>query len=223
MWQSRRPRLKVCCIQDLNEARVAVALGADALGLVSAMPSGPGVIDEAASAAIAAQVPPTIATFLLTSRRSAGEILEQHRRCRTSALQLVDRVDPSVHSRLREALPGVSIVQVVHVVDEEAIEQARAVSEGVDALLLDSGNPHGPTRQLGGTGRTHDWATSRAIRDAVDVPVFLAGGLRPANVAGAVRRVRPFGVDVCSALRVDGRLDPSRLSAFVAELDRSGP
>jgi phosphoribosylanthranilate isomerase len=201
---------------------VAVALGADALGLVSAMPSGPGLIDEAEIAAIAAQVPPTITTFLLTSRRSAGEIIEQHRRCRTNALQLVDRVAPSVYSRLREALPGVSIVQVVHVVDEDAIEQARAVSEEVDALLLDSGDPHAPTRQLGGTGRTHDWATSRAIRDAVGVPVFLAGGLRPANVAGAVRRVRPFGVDVCSALRVDGRLDPSRLSAFAAELDRSG-
>jgi phosphoribosylanthranilate isomerase len=99
--------------------------------------------------------------------------------------------------------------------DAASLEEARAAAPEVDALLLDSGRPDLPVKELGGTGRVHDWQTSRAIRDAVDVPVFLAGGLHPGNVAGAIATVRPFGVDLCSGIRVDGRLDAGLLSSFM--------
>lgn len=209
-----RTRVKVCCIGSAGEARTAVAAGADALGLVSAMPSGPGVISEALIAAIAAQVPPPVATFLLTSRTDADGIVEQVRHCRTSVVQLVDRVESPVYEELRHALPGVRLVQVVHVGGGEALEEARAAASHVDAVLLDSGRPQAAVRELGGTGRVHDWDVSRRIVDALEVPVFLAGGLHAGNVADAIRQVRPFGVDVCSGVRTGGRLAAQRLQRF---------
>lgn len=217
------PRVKVCCITSLAEAHQAIAAGAAALGLVSAMPSGPGVIGEDEIAAIARAVPPPIATFLLTSATDAGAIIAQQRRCRTNTLQLCDAVDPAVHGSLRRELPGIALVQVIHVTGPEAVEEARAAAEHVDALLLDSGNASLPVKELGGTGRTHDWATSRRIRDAVAVPVFLAGGLGAHNVAAAIEAVRPFGLDLCSGVRTEGRLDPRKVAAFFAALAPPAP
>jgi phosphoribosylanthranilate isomerase len=209
-----RPRVKVCCIASAEEARAAVECGASAVGLVSAMPSGPGVIDEELIAEIAARVPPSVATFLLTCRQDAGSIVEQQRRCRVNTLQLCDRVAPEVHAELRARLPGVSLVQVVHVRGVESLDEALSVAPRVDALLLDSGDQSLAVKELGGTGRTHDWRVSRRIVEASPVPVFLAGGLRPENVAGAIEAVRPFGLDVCSGVRTDGRLDREKLKRF---------
>ncbi len=211
-----RTRIKVCCIASIEEARTAVRLGADALGLVSAMPSGPGVIAESRIAEVADHAPPCVATFLLTSRTDAGGVIDQQRRCRTNTLQLVDRMEPGAHADLRAALPGIALVQVIHVEDEASVEEALAVAPAVDALLLDSGRPNAAQRELGGTGRTHDWVLSRRIVEAAPVPVFLAGGLRPDNVAEAIRAVRPFGVDLCSGVRTDGALDADKLTRFVA-------
>jgi phosphoribosylanthranilate isomerase len=213
-----RTRLKVCCIGSVEEAQTAVRLGADALGLVSAMPSGPGVIREDEIARIAAAVPPPIATFLLTSAVDPDAIIEQQRRCRTNTLQLCDALPTGSHARLRAALPGVALVQVIHVENEASVDEALAVAPHVDALLLDSGRPNAETKELGGTGRTHDWALSRTIRERAPVPVFLAGGLRADNVGVAVRQVEPFGVDLCSGVRTEGRLDAAKLEAFVAAM-----
>ena len=208
-------RVKVCCIATEQEAGLAVRAGVSAIGLVSRMPSGPGPIQDHRIREIAATVPPGVATFLLTSETTAGPIIAQQQFCRTNTLQLVDEVEPDVHLRLRDALPGVSIVQVIHVRDEDAIRQSVAVAPLVDAILLDSGNPSLATKVLGGTGRAHDWSVSRKIRDAVDVPVFLAGGLNPENVLSAIQQVSPFGVDVCSGLRIDGKLDEAKLGRFM--------
>jgi phosphoribosylanthranilate isomerase len=219
MEAARRPRVKVCCIRDEREAALAVRLGAHALGLVSAMPSGPGVISDETIARIAAAVPPPVATFLLTSLQDAAAIAAQQRRLRTTTLQLVDRVEPAAHARLRAALPGIGLVQVVHVTGPESVAEALALGAGVDALLLDSGNPALPVKELGGTGRRHDWRLSRRIREAARVPLFLAGGLRPDNVRLAIDEVGPFGLDVCSGVRTDGALDERKLAAFCAALD----
>ena len=178
-----RTRIKICCMQSEQEARLAIAAGADALGLVGTMPSGPGPIEDARIAAIAARVPPPVATFLLTSAIAAGAIIADARRCRTNTLQLVDRVAPAAYPRLRTALPGIKLVQVVHVGGAEAVAEAVAAAAHADALLLDSGAPHAAIKVLGGTGRTHDWAISREIVARVACPVFLAGGLRADNVA----------------------------------------
>lgn len=209
------PRVKVCCIASEEEAALAVRMGASAVGLVSRMPSGPGPIPETRIRDIARTVPPGIATFLLTCETTAEPIIRQQRYTGANTLQLVDEVEPGVHDALRHALPGIKIVQVIHVRDESALTEARRVSPQVDAILLDSGNPSLATKELGGTGRSHDWAVSRKIRDAVRVPVYLAGGLSPQNVGKAITQVQPFGVDVCSGLRTDGRLDHIKLEQFM--------
>jgi phosphoribosylanthranilate isomerase len=213
-----RTRIKICCIQSEAEARLAIARGADALGLVGVMPSGPGPIEDALIASIAARVPPPIATFLLTSETEPEGIIAHARRCRTNTLQLVDRVAEKAYPRLRAALPGIKLVQVIHVGGEESVEQAIAAAAHADALLLDSGQPHAAIKILGGTGRVHDWALSRQIVEAAPCPVFLAGGLRADNVGAAIATVRPFGVDVCTGVRRpdDYSLDPEKLTAFVA-------
>jgi phosphoribosylanthranilate isomerase len=218
MQPTRRPRLKVCCIQDVEEAHLAVRLGAAALGLVSAMPSGPGVIAEEMIAAIAGIVPPPVASFLLTSRQDVAGIVEQQRRTRVSTLQICDRLEPGAHRELRRALPGIALVQVVHVTGPESVEEAMAVAGEADAILLDSGNQSLAVKELGGTGRRHDWRLSRRIRESVPVPIFLAGGLRAENVQEAIAEVAPFALDVCSGVRTDGRLDPQKLERFVAAI-----
>ena len=185
------------------------------------MPSGPGVIDEATIADIVAGAPPGLAKFLLTSRTDPAGIAAQQGRTGADTLQLVDRVAPDALRSLRERLPGVSLVQVVHVRDAGAVEEASDVAPLVDAILLDSGNPDLAVKRLGGTGRVHDWAHSRAIVEAVDRPVYLAGGLRPSNVGAAIAAVRPFGVDVCSGLRTRGRVDERRLRRFMRNVRKA--
>ena len=209
------PRVKICCISSEAEAALAISMGASAIGLVSRMPSGPGPIPESRIRDIARTVPPGVATFLLTSETTPEPIVAQQRYTGTSTLQLVDSVAPAVYAALRDALPGIRIVQVVHVRDDGALAEALQLSPLVDAILLDSGNPSLSIKELGGTGRAHDWAVSRKIRDAVQVPVYLAGGLNPENVGRAIAQVQPFGVDVCSGLRTDGRLDAKKLEHFM--------
>ncbi|HEX8438402.1 phosphoribosylanthranilate isomerase [Archangium sp.] len=212
------PRIKICCIASVEEARAAIRAGASALGLVSSMPSGPGVISESLIAEIAAAVPPPIATFLLTCGQDAGDIISQQRRCRTNTVQLCDRLTSGSYADLRGAMPGVSLVQVIHVTSEESLEEALSVAPHVDALLLDSGNQSLLVKELGGTGRVHDWSVSRRIREQVRIPIFLAGGLRPENVREAIQQVGPFGLDLCSGVRTAGRLDEEKLGRFFARI-----
>ena len=214
-----RLRVKICCISSVAEAALAVNFGADALGLVSEMPSGPGIITDERAREIAASVPPPIASFLLTSRQSAASIIEQQRYVRSNTLQIVDRLTRGTYRDLREALPGIGLVQVIHVQDEESVEEALRVAPETDAILLDSGNQRLAVKLLGGTGRTHDWALSRRIVEQVKRPVFLAGGLKPENVRDGIEQVRPFGLDICSGVRTGGQLDERKLSAFFEQID----
>jgi phosphoribosylanthranilate isomerase len=208
--------IKVCCIADLTEARLAIDCGATVLGLVSQMPSGPGVIDEDTIATIAASIPPPTETFLLTSVCDAAGIIKQVRRCGTTGVQICDALPAGAHAALRVALPRTRLVQVVHVVGEHSYEEAMRSAQDVDALLLDSGNPSLQVKELGGTGRVHDWRISRRIVENAGIPVFLAGGLNAENVAQAVAAVGPAGVDICSGVRTNGRLDGAKLRTFVA-------
>jgi phosphoribosylanthranilate isomerase len=209
-----KTRVKICCIASEAEARLAISFGASALGLVAAMPSGPGPIPDELIWRIARAVPPPVATFLLTCETRAGAIVVHHMRTQTSALQLVDAPEPGAIAAIRLVLPAVKVVQVVHVRGERSVDEALQAAEGADALLLDSGNPSLRVKELGGTGRVHDWRLSRRIVERSPVPVFLAGGLHAGNVREAIDRVQPFAVDVCSGVRSDGRLDPEKLEAF---------
>ncbi|HEV8483153.1 MAG TPA: phosphoribosylanthranilate isomerase [Blastocatellia bacterium] len=212
------PRVKICCIGSIEEAWTAIQYGASAIGLVSEMPSGPGVISEDLIARIASAIPPSISSFLLTSKQETRSIIDQHRRCGTSTIQIVDRLASGTYQDLREAMPGIKLVQVIHVTGEESIDEALAVASHVDAVLLDSGNQSLAIKELGGTGRAHDWRISRRIRESIAQPLFLAGGLKPDNVAEAIEAVQPFGIDVCSGVRTDGRLDKKKLGALFEQI-----
>jgi phosphoribosylanthranilate isomerase len=183
--------------------------------LVSQMPSGPGVLREELVVEIAAAVPPSVSSFLLTSKQDTASIIAQQRRTRVNTLQICDRLETGTYDDLRGALPGIAIVQVIHVTGEDSIEEALSVAPHVDGILLDSGNPSGAVRELGGTGRVHDWRISKAIREAIDTPLFLAGGLNPDNVVQAIEEAGPFGLDVCTGVRTGGRLDEGKLARFV--------
>lgn len=204
---------------SVAEAHLAIANGAAAVGLVSEMPSGPGVISEDLIFEIAAELPPAIGSFLLTCKTDPHAIVDQQKRLRVNTIQICDRLQRPSYEILREGLPGVSLVQVIHVSGSESVDEAVALAPFVDAVLLDSGNQSLPVKELGGTGRTHDWNLSVQIREAIDVPLFLAGGLKAENVAEAIRQVRPFGVDVCSGVRTDGKLDEEKLKSFFAAIN----
>lgn len=208
------PRIKICCISSIDEARLALKYGASALGLVSAMPSGPGVIRDELITEIVKSIPAGTDTFVLTSNTTAAGIIEQHSRFNSSTLQLVDEVSKSELEIVRKELKGIKLVQVIHVTDEGSVEQAKDISPYADALLLDSGNPNLKVKELGGTGRVHDWKLSRMIRDSVSIPVYLAGGLNPDNAANAIRSVDPYALDLCSGVRTNGMLDEDKLSKF---------
>jgi phosphoribosylanthranilate isomerase len=208
-------RIKICCISSVEEARMAVEYGASAIGLVARMPSGPGPIPDELIRQIAGTVPPPVATFLLTSETMVSEIVEHHHRTNTNTIQIVDSLSAGTYEDLKSALRGVKIVQVIHVIDESSVEEALEVSIMVDAILLDSGNPKLKVKELGGTGRVHNWKLSRMIRENAKCPVFLAGGLNPENVRQAIEEVQPFAVDVCSGVRTDGNLDRKKLELFI--------
>jgi phosphoribosylanthranilate isomerase len=208
------PRVKICCIGSTDEAELAIKYGASALGLVANMPSGPGVIADDLILTIAKSVPPAVATFMLTSETSADQIIEHHKRTLTNTIQLVDKLKQGTYQAIKKALPAIKIVQVIHVLDEHTIDEAVKLSEFVDALLLDSGNPNLQLKELGGTGRVHNWTISKKIVEQCNVPVFLAGGLTAENVKQAIDQVQPFGLDLCSGVRTEKKLDGGKLEMF---------
>ncbi|HET6767851.1 MAG TPA: phosphoribosylanthranilate isomerase [Chitinophagaceae bacterium] len=210
-----RTRVKICCISSTAEARVAIDHGADALGLVGKMPSGPGPIPDWLISEIIKTIPPPIASFLLTSEQASEEIIYHVKRVGTNTVQIVDELTTGTYDDIKTALPHLKIVQVIHVSDEKSIEEAVRLEPSVDALLLDSGNPKASIKTLGGTGNVHNWEISREIVKAVKIPVFLAGGLHANNVRQAIETVKPFGVDICSGVRTEGRIDPAKLGAFI--------
>ncbi|GAP42993.1 phosphoribosylanthranilate isomerase [Lentimicrobium saccharophilum] len=214
-----RPRVKVCCIGSIEEAKAAMDAGASALGLVGQMPSGPGVIGDELIHRIAGAVPPPVSTFLLTSETSATDIIRHYKKVYTSVIQLVDKPEAGAYEALRRELPYVKLVQVIHVSDHNSLNEATEAAAFVDALLLDSGNPGLPVKVLGGTGRTHNWEISREITRSVTVPVFLAGGLHSGNVKQAIEAVQPYGLDLCSGVRTNGKLDAVKLKAFFEAID----
>lgn len=200
---------------------MAIAAGADALGLVARMPSGPGPIPDAVIAEVAAAVPPPVATFLLTAETTADAISAHIRATRPTTVQVVSHIAPAEAARLAALEPHVRRVQVIHVEGTDALDLIDAYAPHVHAFLLDSGRPNAAIAELGGTGRRHDWSISERFVKQSPLPVFLAGGLSADNVADAIRLVRPFGLDLCSGVRSDGRLDPEKLRDFMQAARRA--
>jgi len=215
----KKPKVKICCISNLEEAALAIKYGSDILGLVGEMPSGPGIISDDEILKISRFTPPGVDTFLLTQETTIDGILNHVHRTHTKSIQLVDSVSPSIYNDLRSSLPYVNLIQVIHVMDRNSVKEAIALAPLVDALLLDSGNPNLDIKELGGTGRTHNWELSKEIVDRVKTPVFLAGGLSPHNITKAYELVNPYGFDLCSGVRTNGKLDEEKLKTFFSVLE----
>ena len=210
--------VKICCISSIEEANLAIQYGASAIGLVGRMPSGPGVIDDELIHKIAKNIPLSVETFLLTSETKAQSIIEHYKKTNTTTIQIVDALSDRQYKTIREELPNVKIVQVIHVVNDSSIREAIEIAEFVDAILLDSGNPNLLIKELGGTGRTHNWDLSKKIRENISIPLYLAGGINKDNVKQAIEYVQPYGVDLCSSVRTNGQLDEKKLEAFFASI-----
>jgi phosphoribosylanthranilate isomerase len=210
--------VKICCISSIEEANLAMQFGASAIGLVGRMPSGPGVIDDELIHKIAKNIPLSVETFLLTSETKAQSIIEHYKKTNTTTIQIVDALSDRQYKTIREELPNVKIVQVINVVNDSSIREAIEIAEFVDAILLDSGNPNLLIKELGGTGRTHNWDLSKKIRENISIPLYLAGGINKDNVKQAIEYVQPYGVDLCSSVRTNGQLDEKKLEAFFAAI-----
>ncbi len=218
MFGSVLPRVKICCISSTLEAEWAIEQGASAIGLVSNMPSGPGVINNEQIASIAKTIPSTISTFLLTSETKADKIIAQTKLFDIDTIQLVDEVSDEDLKDLKDLLNDITLIQVIHVLNKYSIDLAISKSKIVDAILLDSGAPKQTIKRLGGTGQTHNWNISRTIREEIDKPLWLAGGINQFNVREAIELVQPFGIDLCSGVRTNGQLDQQKLIEFFKAL-----
>ncbi len=207
--------VKICGIRDTGEARLAVQAGADALGvIVGARHPTPDELCASAAEKIFCGVPAGVSRFLVTHLGQASEILDLLKRVPADVVQLHGAIADGQIERLRAAVgPRVRFVRVVHVIDRGAIDLARIAGCDGDAVVLDTRCGE----QVGGTGRVHDWEISRSICRMTSVPVYLAGGLRAANVRTAIHRVRPYGVDVNSGVE---RLDGSKCEVSVREFVR---
>jgi phosphoribosylanthranilate isomerase len=214
-----KTKVKICCISSIEEAKNALKFGADVLGLVAKMPSGPGTIEDDLISEIVKSIPSETTTFLLTPKTTPYEIIEHQRLTGTNCIQLVDSVKIEDYKTLRENLPNIKLIQVIHVTGEESIEEAKQYAEVADMILLDSGNPNLKIKELGGTGRVHNWELSCKIVASISKPVFLAGGLKPENIREAIETVKPHGVDLCSGVRTDGKLDLEKLGRFFEALE----
>jgi phosphoribosylanthranilate isomerase len=211
-------KVKICCISSIEEASLAIAHGAAAIGLVGRMPSGPGIITDELIHSIAKTVLPPIDSFLLTSETTAEAIIEHHKKVNTTTIQMVDALTDRQYHKIREAIRHVKLVQVIHVLDEKAVQEAIEISEWVDAILLDSGNPNLSTKVLGGTGKTHNWDLSKKIRENISIPTYLAGGINKDNIRMAIDHVQPYGIDLCSSVRTNGQLDERKLEELFKAL-----
>jgi phosphoribosylanthranilate isomerase len=211
-------KVKICCISSIEEAKLAIVHGAAAIGLVGRMPSGPGIITDELINSIAKTVLPPIDSFLLTSETTAEAIIAHHNKVNTTTIQMVDALSGREYHKIREAIPHVKLVQVIHVLDEKAVQEAIEISEWVDAILLDSGNPNLSTKVLGGTGKTHNWDLSKKIRENISIPTYLAGGINKDNIRMAIDHVQPYGIDLCSSVRTNGQLDERKLEELFKAL-----
>ena len=214
-------KLKICCINSHDEAKTAISAGADLLGLVADMPSGEGMIEDHKIREIAASIKSFNNTVLLTCRTDAESIIEHHKETITSHIQIVDYIDVKNYQEIRKSLPDIKLIQVVHVEDESSYSLAMNFSNYVDFILLDSGKPSAKKRTLGGTGDTHNWNISKKIVRDCSIPVYLAGGINHSNVVEAIQKVKPYGIDLCTGLRTNNKLDKNKLNVFMEAIKRA--
>lgn len=209
-------RVQIAGISSLDDALAVERAGAEAIGFTLGLPTGPhNGLDEHRARAIISSLPPLITPVLITYHTAADSVVPLCRYLGVSTAQLHAPAEPGEMTRMRQELPGLKLILAVNVTGPDSVALAQQRAHHADALILDTYDP--ATGRHGATGKTHDWAISRAIVEQVAVPVILAGGLNPGNVADAIRAVRPWGVDVHTGVeRADGSTDHALVRAFVA-------
>ncbi len=211
--------LKVCCIQNIAEALSCIERQVHMIGFVSAMPTGFRLLTDLQIKDIISQLPPSeTLSVLLSSRTSAAGLVDHIRYTGAQALQIVDELSQDVLRQVREQLPELKIIQVIHVTSPKDIEKAQSIESLVDYILLDSGKQQGNPKALGGTGLTHDWSISAELVRSLSKPVMLAGGLKLQNIAEAIDTVGPAGIDICTGLRDPKYLLLKRLDEMISKL-----
>jgi phosphoribosylanthranilate isomerase len=190
------PTIQIYTLQDVGEATAVAALGIERIGITPAARGLPGEISLPLAREIADAVRNAATVCALSVDSELGVIVAMVQAVRPDVLHLCGppgAVPPEAVTSLRDRLPGVEIMQAIAVVDEKSVAEARAYESVSDCLILDS--VASEVEGVGAAGVVHDWQVSRRIVEAVSIPVILAGGLSPANVADAVAAVGPWGVD----------------------------
>lgn len=203
-------RVKICGVTNHTDLRAVERAGADAVGVIAGVPvDSPRAVSLDAAAELLGAAPPFLTTTLVTMPESVEKAVEAAETVDPDVLQLHTDSPPAELRSIREAITG----KLVAVVDAAEPERVRTIAPAVDGVLIDSIDDDGG----GGTGETHDWDATSEVVSTLDVPVILAGGLTPDNVAVAVGTVRPFAVDVATGVeRSGGRKDHDAVRAFVA-------
>jgi phosphoribosylanthranilate isomerase len=197
-------KVKICGVRTVEDAMKCVACGADAVGVLLA--DSPRRITILQAADIVKCMPPFVTPVIVMMPSAAEEAIEAAGVIGPGAIQLQGDEPPEMLLEIKKALPHIKLIKAVHVGSGGEMDKARSYEGTADAILLDTMSPG-----RGGSGRTHDWTLSGEIVADIRSPVVLAGGLSPSNVAEAIKRVRPFAVDVASGVEGNGRVKDIKL------------
>ena len=207
-------RVKICGIKSIEDARAAYEAGADELGFHVALDGGRSPLTPESAAEMIRMLPGGVSSVVVTSATQPAQLIEIAKKTGANVLQLYGDATPEQVRAVKAELPNIVIWKVLNVSDDSSIAKAKEYEGAADAIALDTLNKE--TGARGGSGKTHDWNISKRVVESVSVPVVLAGGLTPENVAEAIATVSPAGVDVNSGVsNPDGSKDIEKVKAFV--------
>ncbi|OGG73833.1 hypothetical protein A3A40_00270 [Candidatus Kaiserbacteria bacterium RIFCSPLOWO2_01_FULL_54_20] len=207
-------RVKICGIKNIEDARAAYEAGADELGFHVALDGGRSPLTPESAAEMIRMLPGGVSSVVVTSATQPAQLIEIAGKTGARILQLYGDVTVETMREIKQAVPYMELWKVLNVSYESSIAKAKEYKGAADAIALDTLNKE--TGARGGSGKTHDWNISKKIVESVSIPVVLAGGLTPENVAEAIATVSPAGVDVNSGVsNPDGSKDIEKVRAFI--------
>jgi phosphoribosylanthranilate isomerase len=205
-------KVKICGITNTEDARLVLESGADMLGMIVDVPiASPRKIPLDTAVEIAHALSGEIDLVAVLMPHRVQEVEHIVRQLKPFAVQLHGFESNAFLHAVRDAVPGVKVIKTVHVDETGTIHGGLPESDYLDFLLLDT-----VSHQIGGTGKTHNWATSARLVEQSTVPVLLSGGLSSSNVCDAIRAVKPYGVDVASGVESSpGRKSKEKIERFM--------
>jgi phosphoribosylanthranilate isomerase len=204
-------RVKICGVRTVEDALACARAGADAVGMIVNVGISPRSITIEQARTIVSSLPPFVTPVIVMMPSSAEDVVEAGRRIRPGAIQLHGEETPEMLRLIKRQLPWARLIKTIHVGSGDEVVKARSYEGTADAILLDTLSP-----SHGGSGAVHDWTVSAGIVREAGLPVLLAGGLTPSNVADAIRAARPFAVDASSGVENgERRKDMEKVKAFI--------